>query len=151
MDSLRVFLFVLTVGGAVVTIWGFVEGYRGARREYAEAQRRIDALERLSALSRAEHEPRMEAYRAALRAADDRSAVEALHKGLNDQRNSAFDAVYRSHGLSRTTAGNLTFIAAYESRRLLGLVLDSTGRDFLIAGIGLVISTVASAWSLFLT
>lgn len=61
-----------------------------------------------------------------------------------------WDAIYAKHGLTRPTYDNMVFLAAYESRRLLGLVLNSTGRDFLLAAFGLLVSTGASVGSLFL-
>lgn len=80
----------------------------------------------------------------------DPEAYEELHQAMNRQRWEAWDGLYESYGLSRITYGNLSFVAARESRRLLGLVLDSTGRDFSIAAGGLGVSTIASVLSLFL-
>ncbi len=65
-------------------------------------------------------------------------------------RHARWTSEYERYGLVRPTWENMVLLAAHESQRLLGLVLNSTRRDFLLAGFGLLVSTGASIGSLFL-
>lgn len=132
--DLRAWLVILTVVGFLITIGGLIAAWVGARREYRDAETRIDNLERLGEAERADGR-------------ENRSDTEAQSKARHEK----WDAEYAKHDLIRVTYDNLPYIAAYESRRLLGLVLNSTGRDFLVAAFGLLVSTGASVGSLFLT
>lgn len=133
--DLRTWLVILTVAGFVITVGGLVAAWIGARREYDDASRRIDKMEELSRGERADQPEN--------RRSETTEEATARHE--------RWTAEYAKHGLTRPTYDNMVFLAAYESRRLLGLVLKSTGRDFLVAAFGLLVSTGASVGSLFLT
>lgn len=129
----RTLLVVLTIGGFLITIGGLIAAWVGARREFADASRRVDKMEELGKAELDDNPPPEEANMVVLIGPDQK-----------------WDAIYAKHGLTRPTYDNMVFLAAYESRRLLGLVLKSTGRDFLVAAFGLLVSTGASVGSLFL-
>lgn len=133
--DLRTWLVILTVAGFVITVGGLVAAWIGARREYEDASRRVDKMEELGEAERADQ--------AENRRSETTEEAEA--------RRAKWNAAYAQHDLTRPTYDNMVFLAAYESRRLLGLVLKSTGRDFLVAAFGLLVSTGASVGSLFLT
>lgn len=127
--DLRTWLVIATIVGFLITIGGLVAAWFSARREYNDAEVRIDNLERLNREERTEER-------------GDEPA---------EERHARWTAEYQEHDLIRPTRDNVPYIAAYESRRLLGLVLKSTRRDFLVAAFGLLVSTAASVGSLFLT
>lgn len=135
----RSWLVVATIAGFLITLGGLVAAWVSARREYRDAQRRADKLEELSAEEKAEGAAMSEDPN------HPRWSVPA------EDRHAEWAARFAAHDLIRPNLGNMAFIAAYESRRLLGLVLKSTGREFLVAAFGLLISTAASVGSLFLT
>lgn len=135
----RSWLVVATIAGFLITLGGLTAAWIGARREYKDAQTRIDWLEKLSAEEKAEG------------AAMTADPTHPRWQVPGEERNAEWAVKFAEHDLIRPNYGNLAFIAAYESRRLLGLVLSSTGRDFLVAAFGLLVSTAASVGSLFLT
>lgn len=134
--DLRTWLVIATIAGFAITVGGLVAAYIGARREYIDAAKRVDKMEELAKAELADHPPPPEAL-------DDASL---LFFGADEK----WDAIYAEHDLTRPTYENTVYLAAFESRRLLGLVLNSTRRDFLVAAFGLLISTAASVGSLFL-
>lgn len=133
--DLRTVLVLATVLGFVITILGLVAAWYSARKEFDHAQARIDKMEELAKAELEDNPP----------PPGDRSSM-ILFMGRDEK----WDAIYAQNGLTRPTYDNTVFLAAYESRRLLCLVLNSTRRDFLIAVGGLLISTAASVGSLFL-
>lgn len=141
----------LTVVGAVITVLGFVRAYFDARAAYADAQTRLAVMERLEALEDAEDAARSAAHEASFEASGmNRRDYEARRAALSKERTAVFTALYDRHELRRVTYDNITFIAMFESRRLLREVLKSTGPDLLIASVGLAMSTFASVASLYL-
>lgn len=134
--DLRTLLVLLTVLGFLITVGGLIAAWVGARREYDDAQTRVDKMEGLAKAELEDVPPPP--------GGPDRLLIPIM--GADDR----WDAIYAENGLTRPTYNNTVFLAAYESRRLLGLVLNSTGRDFLIAAFGLLVSTGASVGSLFL-
>lgn len=129
----------LSIVGFVVTAGGIVAAYRSAKRALANEDRRVEMSERLQREEHAEHE--------ALRA-------EKLEKSVEDSEAEAINARYESYyseaGLVRPTLEALGHLAAYESKRLAVDVLVSTRGNLIWAGVGLLISTGASVWSLFI-
>ena len=123
--------------GFGVTVGGLVAAYVGARREYRDSEARVVLMQELAEAELADHPP----------PSSSGDAEVLLFMGADDK----WDAIYAQHGLTRPTYDNTVFLAAYESRRLLGLVLNSTKRDFLVAAGGLLVSTAASVGSLYLT
>jgi hypothetical protein len=68
----------------------------------------------------------------------------------NDRINKEFEVRYAERDLLRPSFDSLVYLAVHESQRLMTLVLKSSRRDFGVAIIGVVVSTVASAWSLYI-
>lgn len=135
MEPWRTILLVATIVGFLVTVGGLVAAYRASRREYKDAGKRITLMRELG--------EREQAAQAEVKSGPDqgeRSA--ALH--------AEYERIYTEHGLVRPSYDNIVYLAQHESQRLLGMVLNETRRDFVIAGIGLLVSTVASAGSLYL-
>jgi hypothetical protein len=133
---LTLILAVATVLGFVITSAGLIAVFVSARREYREAGARIETMRRLAREEKAEHN------------LVDGQAANA--GDLNSEINARYEVIYANHDLVRPSLGLVGYQSAHESQRLLGLVLDSTRRDFAIAIVGLLVSTVASVWSLFI-
>lgn len=136
MEPWRTVLLVATIVGFLVTAVGLVSAYRAAGREYRAAGERITLMRDLAEQERAEH----------ANVAQGTPEQGALNSAIHVD----FDAIYAGHGLVRPSYDNVVYLAQHESQRLLGMVLSETRRDFLIAGVGLLVSTVASAGSLYL-
>lgn len=137
MEPARTILLVLTIVGAGVTIYGLSAAYRSAKSEHAEAGRRLARLRELAAAEQVESE------RIGKRG-DEETVV--AHAALHAK----YEGLFAAEGYTRPSYDTLPYLAQHESQHLLGRVLQETRRDFVIAGIGLVISTVASVWSLYL-
>lgn len=133
--DLRTILVLATVLGFLITVIGLVAAWYNARKQYDEAKTRIDDLERLGEQERAEA----------------KAHQDAATREESQARYDRWTLEYERHDLIRPTYSNLPYISAYESRRLLGLLLESTRRDFLVAAFGLLVSTAASVGSLFVT
>lgn len=58
--------------------------------------------------------------------------------------------LYEQRGLIRPSNSNLAYLPAYEAQRVVGLTLDASRNNLLWAGVGLLISTAAGIWSLWL-
>lgn len=148
----RTWLVIATAAGFFITIGGLVAAWLGARREYHDATRRIDKMAELAAAEKAESDARHERYQASLPTdLEERIAYNATYSAEGDERNAYWTDEYAKWDLVRPSIRHSTSLAAYESKRLLGLVLNSTRRDFLIAAFGLLVSTGASVGSLYLT
>lgn len=131
----RAVFLIATIAGSLVTIYGLIAAYLAAKSESDDAAERVRKMKQLRGL-------------------EDRLRVEAEVNGTIGDRHEALirqsKERYEAAGLIRPDYDNTVYLAAYESERLLGRVLTETKRDFIIAGVGLVISTFASAGSLFL-
>lgn len=135
MEPWRTTLLIATVVGFVVTVAGLWAAYKAAAREHRESVARIGLMREISdredaAQDAIPHGPERESQADAVR--------------------SEYDRQYALHGLLRPTYENIDTLALHETQRLLGMVLQETRRDFVIAGVGLLISTIASGASLFL-
>lgn len=151
MDLVRLLLLLLTLLGAGITIYGLTDAYLGARDQLARARKRVEDLESLEELERRETADRMAAYTATTpRSRAEREAHNAAKRLQDAHRRAQWEDIYERAGLARPTYKNLTAIPVLETQRLFEQVLESTGRDLRIAAVGLVISTVASAASIFL-
>jgi hypothetical protein len=136
MEPWRTILLALTIVGFLFTVAGLAAAYQGAKREHKAAGDRIVLLRELS--------DREQAARA--KAKDD-ADVNETYEALNEE----YEGIYAEHDLVRPTYDNMVYLAQHESQRLLGMVLDETRRDFLVAGAGLLVSTIASVGSLYLS
>jgi hypothetical protein len=126
-------LALATILGFVLTLWGIVGAYTGAKRDVIESQERAATIKRL------ENEERAEgiADRAAEPQGDSRARI------------AKYEAIYADLGIVRTTNDNLPGVGARETARLLEMVVKSTRSNLIIAGFGLGASTLASLGSLF--
>jgi hypothetical protein len=126
----------LAVIGAAVTVWGLVLAYRAAKRESLKADKREKGIRELGA---------------ELTAADvDRENGVPGAEARQTAAYAELDRLYASDELARPHHRQLDRQSFLESRRLLSAVLKETRRDFIIAGVGLAISTLSSVASLYL-
>jgi len=58
--------------------------------------------------------------------------------------------LYEQRGLIRPNNGNLAYLPAFEAQRIVGLTLDASRDNLIWAGVGLLVSTAAGVWSLWL-
>lgn len=126
-------LVALTLIGSGLTIWGLVSAYFNARREVSRAGDRIETGKRL--------------------AAEEQAAIDALSirtEQSTSEIHARFERKYAEHGIVRPSRAESSYLAAHETKRLVGLLLDSTRSNLIWAGVGLVLSTIASAASLVL-
>lgn len=122
MEPWRTILLLATVGGALLAAGGLIAAYRSAKREYKAAGVRVEAMGQL--MKRLEADPKgdMEAYR----------------------------REFAEHDLEMPTWGNLVQLALFESRRLFGNIAAGSRSQLIVAGSGLLLSTFASAASLYM-
>lgn len=134
VDTVRWTLFSLTLIGSGLTIWGLVSAYFNARSEVSRAGDRIETGKKL--------------------AAQEQAAIEALTvirtQQATSEIHSRFERKYAEHDLVRPSRAESPYLAAHETKRLVGLLLDSTRSNLVWAGVGLLISTLAAAASLVL-
>lgn len=139
---MRTILLIATLLGAALTVYGLIRALVEARKEATAAERRVQVMKELADEEKQEHEA----------VARRREAGDDFDMGAENERiNQAFTEKYAEHDIIRPSMGNVAHLAAYESRRLLSLVLGSTRRDFTVAIVGVVVSTAASAASLYVT
>jgi hypothetical protein len=146
--GMRETLLVGTLLGAALTIYGLLQAVLEARREYIDAQRRIEVMQRLGDEESAKHKVIMD-QRYGMPDSHEPAVIARLDVET-DALIAEYRAKYAAEDIIRPDMGNGAHLAAFESRRLLGLVLGSTRRDFIVAMIGVMVSTIASAASLYL-
>lgn len=130
---MQIVLAIATVLGFALTAGNIIAAYVGARKQLATEDERIATAGRLFTEEMAELKALSE------RTAETSTALHAKYKAL-----------YESHGLVRPSYDNLADLSAYESRRLVGVLLTASRGNLIWAGVGLLISTVASVVSLFI-
>jgi hypothetical protein len=124
---------VLTIGGAAITIAGLVGAFKSAQHEVRRAGERIDIGKQL--------------------AVEEQEAINALSiRAPNNtaQVHSDFEKRYAEHDIVRPSRSETPYLAAHETKRLAGLLLESTRSNLIWAGVGLVLSTLASCLALVL-
>ena len=139
MEPWRTILLLATIAGFLITVWGLVSAYLAAVRENKAASDRIATAAQLSA---AEDDER--------KLIEEKDIEQSERSALFLQLYQRYDVLYKDNDLVRPSYDNVVDLAMYESQRLLGMLLEETRRDFLIAGIGLLVSTLASVGSLYL-
>jgi len=121
-------LAIATILGAALSIYGLVAAYFDAARELRSAEARVAVATRL------------------LESAQD-------YQSSSDLSREEFDAEqnreYEAHSIEKPTYGNMPYLALIETRRLLSLLFAATRGNLITAGIGLIVSTLASVGSLF--
>ncbi|MGO4594018.1 hypothetical protein AB4Z18_09375 [Leifsonia sp. 2TAF2] len=125
----------MTVVGFLLTAGNLVAAFLGVRRQVSVEETRIRDSEALAEQESTE----MAARTPAEITAEGSAAVHEKYRLLYEQR-----------GLIRPNHGNLVYLPAYEAQRIVGLTLDASRDNLLWAGIGLLVSTAASVWSLWL-
>jgi len=138
---MREILLVATLLGAALTVYGLLRALIEARVEADKATKRIDVMRALSEEERRAHQ--------AVNARNDADHSVDM-SSENERINQEFERRYAEHDLMRPSYNGLVYLAVFESQRLMSLVLKSSRRDFMVAIIGVVISTFASAASLYL-
>ena len=126
-------LLVATVVGFLITAYGLIQAYRGAVRQVGVSDERLRESKRLFAEWRAET------------AALGRQFTEAQ----SEEMNARYAALFEERGLLTPSFGNAPFQAAFEARHAVRQAVEGARANLLWAGLGLVILTTASAWSLY--
>lgn len=132
---MRTVLFVATVVGFALTAWGIVEAYRGAVRAVRNSESRMKRRDELQA--------EWEAAVAAVPrgSADFAETVQAV--------NVRYARLYKSEGLLAPSIENADRLYVHEVQHVLREAVEGARSNLLWAGVGLLISTVASAGALF--
>jgi|GEM_PF-2804164 len=162
MDSLVFTLIVaaLYVIGLVLTGWGLFNAVITTQRDLITAKGRIMTLERLDAKHKAQRaalDEELKTERAAFYEALGRSATPEDNKAWNERHQARIgvltaehDQEYASLDLVRATLGNLPRLAQYESQWVIQRLIDSNKINLVLLGSGIVVTTIASIWSLFI-
>lgn len=130
----RWIIAALYVLGLVLTVAGLALAYLGARKQLKLEDRRIDESRQLAGEERAAMDARKP------------EQVTAEYSATIYER---FEAQYAARDLIRPTYDNLPYLAAFEARRLAGIILDGSRGNLSWAGVGVILSTAASVWSLW--
>lgn len=125
----------LTVVGFLLTAGNLLAAFLGVRRQVTVERTRISDSEALAAQERAEMDSRAPAQITA-------EVSAAIHE--------KYRLLYEQRGLIRPNYGNLAYLPAYEAQRIVGLTLDASRDNLVWAGVGLLVSTGAGIWSLWL-
>jgi len=128
---MRTVLLVATVVGFVMTAGGIVLAYRGALQEVARSKARVARAFELW---------------------DDWHAESKLAKERGDDGNAVsakYGALYEAEGITPPTWANGPFQGVMEAERIFSALVVGARANLIWAGVGLVISTAASAGSLF--
>lgn len=150
----------LYVLGLVFTGWGLFNAVITTQRDLITAKQRIVTLERLESKHKAERaavDEDLKIERAAFNEGLGRSITPDDNKTWNDRQSARLgvltaqhDEEYAALDLVRATYGNLPRLAQYESQWVIQRLIDSNKINLVLLGVGIVMSTVASIWSLFL-
>ncbi|WP_426520994.1 hypothetical protein ACPPVQ_09680 [Diaminobutyricibacter sp. McL0618] len=126
----------LIVVGFLLTAGNLLGAFVSVRKQVSTEEQRISDSKALSEDERADM---------AARTAEQERDVE--HSGAIQEK---YNTLYDQRGLIRPSYDNLVYLSAYESKRIVGLTLDSTRDNLIWAGVGLFVSTIAGVWSLWL-
>lgn len=156
---LLIVVIALYVIGLVLTGWGLFNAVIATQRDLIRAKDRIPLLERLQARQSAEErllQNQEEAERKELIeqrngqvSKEDWANLAAKWTPRYDELHARHDEEYAEHGFVRATIEKLPQLAQYESQWLLQRILDSNRWNLVLLGSGLVVTTVASIFSLF--
>jgi len=125
----------MTVIGFLLTAGNLLAAFVGVRRQVAVERTRIRDSEALATQERTEMDNRPPAEITA-------EASAAIYE--------KYRLLYEQRGLIRPSNSNLAYLPAYEAQRVVGLTLDASRDNLLWAGVGLLVSTAAGIWSLWL-
>lgn len=145
IDVWKTALFIATIVGGIVTAWGVIGGLFTARRELNAAEERIGTMQRLMAQESEESAAHRKEHSDGLYAApwDMRQFLDAPEEVA-----AASEARFAEAGIVRPELSKIELLPMHESVRLLRIIFSSARGDLITAGVGLVISTAASALSL---
>ncbi|WP_431221310.1 hypothetical protein [Leifsonia xyli] len=149
---MRAVLVIGTIVGFLFTAGGLVAAYVSARRQVKKERNRVGAIEKLTGDEIAEQRAANDEAQARRARGEFPSHVELSDwtRQLSEERVARYERQHAELGSTRASWASQPFLAAHESVRVAGLVLDSTRSALILAGVGLVISTAASVGSLFL-
>jgi hypothetical protein len=126
--ELKDWLAIAMVAGFLFTGGGIIAAYEGAKNQVANAETRIAESKALAAFEK---------------------QSEPMPGESPEDKNARSRTLYEERDLIRPESGNLQYLSAYEAHRLLGVLLAGARTNLLVAGYGLVISTIAGVWSLY--
>lgn len=161
MDSLAFTLIIvaLFVVGLVLTGWGLFNAVITTQRDLISAKERISTLERLEAKHEAEKkvlEQQLDVERAEFFAGLGREPTGDDNRSWQTRREARMLLMHRQHDdeylaldLVRATWDNLARLAQYESQWVIQRLIDSNKINLVLLGSGIVVTTIASIWSLF--
>ncbi len=155
-DCAVVVIVMLYVVGALATVGGLVKAFVDTRRDLRAAEQRIVDMEELRTRPRPDlYAIEMEAHAAASAAEGGQVSAET-HERLNAEATQRSQdqaererPEYAARELVRPEAGNMHVLALHESQWLLNKIVRSNVSNGVIVGVGLLATTVASIWSLF--
>lgn len=162
MNSLTFTLIVtaLFVIGLVLTGWGLFNAVITTQRDLITAKERISTLERLEAKHGAEQralEDDLEVQRASFYEALGREPQPDDHKRWQERRQTRLAVLsvqhrdeYTANDLTPATWNNIGRLAQYESQWVIQRLIDSNKGNLVLLGSGIVVTTIASIWSLFI-
>lgn len=162
MDDVALIAIVaaLYVLGLVFTGWGLFNAVITTQRDLITAKQRIHTLERLDVKHKAERalvDSELSVERDAFYASLNRDPLPGDHKAWDERQRARLDVLTAQHDaeyvrldLVRATLGNLPRLAQYESQWVIQRLIDSNKINLVLLGVGIVMSTIASIWSLFL-
>lgn len=131
---MRTVLLTATIVGFLITAAGLVQAYRGAVRQVGVSEERLSEAKRLYSEWQAE-------ARALGKRADAAKSAEV---------NARYAAMFDAREMLPPNYENAPFQAGFEARHALQQAVKGARVDLLWAAFGLTLSTVASAWSLYI-
>jgi hypothetical protein len=135
-------LLVATVLGCALTVLGLVNAYRSAKNQLDVATERLRRTEELMEVEDKE----LKDFQA--KTGDWMNLESPSEFYFNPEIGARSEARFQAAGLDRPVS-NLETLPLLEMRRFLGEVFAKSRNDLLTAGLGLIVSTAASAVSLF--
>ncbi|TFC83861.1 hypothetical protein E3T23_00940 [Cryobacterium cheniae] len=125
----------LTVLGFILTAGGLIAAYLSAKRQPGLEEKRIEKSQELS-----------KAYMAEIAELTRQQSDGAVGYMINVR----YHALYAENQLIRPTIESIEYLAAEDSKRLIEMILVSTRGNLIWAGVGLMLSSAASLWSVFI-
>lgn len=142
--------------GALATLGGLAKAFVDTRRNLRDAKRRIVDMEELGTRPRPDlREVELKAWAEARAAEGGEISAETLERLNAEAAQRAREQAereqveYAARGLIRPGYKEMPALALHETEGLLESILRSNIANAVIVGVGVVATTVASIWSLF--
>ena len=126
---------VLIVVGFLLTAGNLVAAFLSVRKQVFKEEKRIVDSKALAEEEHAEMDART----------PEQGADAAFSAAIHEKYRIRYD----ERDLIRPNMGNLAYLSAYEAKRIVEMSLDSTRGNLIWAGVGLLVSTVAGVWSIW--